>query len=477
MAKEDEFIVAIELGSSKVTGLAGKKHPDGVIQVLAFHQEPSASFIRKGRIYNFDKMTQCAVNIKEKLEKRLQKSINRVYVGLGGMGMHTVGNTVVRHFTTKEKITHEIVDSINDENLGAHTPERDILDTIPQEYRIGPQTLADPVGVLAESIEGHFLNVMASSTTSEQIRKCFREARLDVADMPITVMELANAMLTEPEKRSGCVFVDMGAETTSVAIYKNNLLRHLAVIPLGGANVTKDLTSLQIEEDEAEQLKLKYGEAYTEPAENDLGTITLRDGRNARIEEIRELIEARMEEIILNIGNQISLSKFDANQLIAGLVITGGAAQMKSIEKAFNKHTGFEKMRFIPNVRLSLRGTKEDFNRDGSYNAALALLDKPDLENCCGGELGMAQPDFFDEKAKEEEERKRLEEARQAEAEAAAEAERRAQEEQQAEEERREAERQEQERLRREKKEKRWAPFKKILNKLGDLVADEDENK
>ena len=100
------------------------------------------------------------------------------------------------------------------------------------------------------SIEGHYLNIVANSSVREEIRNCFRAANVTIADLPITVLALADSMLTESEKRSGCVFVDMGAETTSVAIFKNNLLRHLAVIPLGGANINRDITSLQVEDDE-----------------------------------------------------------------------------------------------------------------------------------------------------------------------------------------------------------------------------------
>ena len=112
MATEDKFIVAIELGSSKVTGIAGRKQPDGATQILAFAQEPSTTFIRKGRINNVNKMTQCILNMKEKLEQKMQKSISRVYVGIGGMGMHTVANSVIRHFDSKVEITQDMVDDI-----------------------------------------------------------------------------------------------------------------------------------------------------------------------------------------------------------------------------------------------------------------------------------------------------------------------------------------------------------------------------
>ena len=116
MAKEDNFIVAIELGSSKVTALAGRKQPDGAIQVLACAQEPAENFIRKGRINNVNKMTQCITNIKEKLEKKLQKRISHVYVGIGGMGMHTVPNKVLRDFPGKTIVTSEIIERMADTN-------------------------------------------------------------------------------------------------------------------------------------------------------------------------------------------------------------------------------------------------------------------------------------------------------------------------------------------------------------------------
>ena len=474
MATEDKFIVAIELGSSKVTGIAGRKQPDGVTQILAFAQEPSTTFIRKGRINNVNKMTQCILNMKEKLEQQLQKSVSRVYVGIGGMGMHTVANTVVKHFDSKVEITQEMVDAMCDENRNTASPDRDILESVPQEYRLGTQVQTDPVGILSDGIEGHFLNIVANQSVREEIRNCFRTAGVAIADLPITVQALADAMLTEPEKRSGCVFVDMGAETTSVAVYKNNLLRHLAVIPLGGANVNRDIMSLQIEDDEAEELKLKYASAIADNSGEKRKPIVLRDGRHIDFDEFSGLVEARMEEIILNIKNQITLSKYDKGQLIGGLVITGGASHLKDIDKAFVRDTQFEKIRFVRNIRIPLRaGEFGEFNADGDCNSAIALLDKGEM-NCCGGSLGQPtlfeehkepeQPVLTPEEQAEEEKRKAEAEAlrlkREAEAKAAAEA----------------AERQrlkeEEERRRKERLRSGW---KKVSNFFSKLVSEKDE--
>lgn len=477
MATEDNFIVAIELGSSKVTGVAGRKQPDGAIQVLAFAQEPSTTFIRKGRINNVSKMTQCIISMREKLEQKMQKSVSRVYVGIGGMGMHTVANTVARHFDSKVEITQEMVDAISDENRTSANADRDILESVPQEYHLGAQTTIDPVGILADSIEGHYLNIVANSSVREEIRNCFRTAGVTIADLPITVQALADSMLTEPEKRSGCVFVDMGAETTSVAVYKNNLLRHLAVIPLGGANINRDIMSLQIEDDEAEELKLKYGSAVQEGDSDAHKPIALRDGRTIAYDEFMGLVEARVEEIVLNVKNQISLSNYDVSQLIGGLIVTGGAANIRNIDKAFTRDTKFEKIRFVRSIRIPLRTPDyPGLNNDGDCNAAIALIDKGEI-NCCGGDLG--QPDLFDE-PKDAEPEPSAEELAAAEAKKKAEeaeAQRKAEEEARikAEIEERERERKEREEAKRNRRNKWKNSWKRMSNFFGNLVKEDSD--
>ncbi|WP_288510913.1 cell division protein FtsA [uncultured Prevotellamassilia sp.] len=475
MATEDNFIVAIELGSSKVTGVAGRKQPDGAIQVLAFAQEPSTTFIRKGRINNVSKMTQCIISMREKLEQKMQKSVSRVYVGIGGMGMHTVANTVARHFDSKVEITQEMVDAISDENRTSANADRDILESVPQEYHLGAQTTIDPVGILADSIEGHYLNIVANSSVREEIRNCFRTAGVTIADLPITVQALADSMLTEPEKRSGCVFVDMGAETTSVAVYKNNLLRHLAVIPLGGANINRDIMSLQIEDDEAEELKLKYGSAVQEGDSDAHKPIALRDGRTIAYDEFMGLVEARVEEIVLNVKNQISLSNYDVSQLIGGLIVTGGAANIRNIDKAFTRDTKFEKIRFVRSIRIPLRTPDyPGLNNDGDCNAAIALIDKGEI-NCCGGDLG--QPDLFDD-PKDAEPEPSAEELAAAEAKKKAEeaeAQRKAEEEARikAEIDKREREREEREEAKRNRRNKWKNSWKRMSNFFGNLVKED----
>lgn len=297
---------------------------------------------------------------------------------------------MTQQLSEKMLITADMVNNVKDLNISRPGNDKVILEDIPQDYKLGTQTVLDPVGIASESIEGHFLNIIASSSITKDVESCFTKAGINVVSTPITVLSLADAILAEPEKRSGCVFVDMGAETTSVAIYKNNLLRHFAVIPLGGGSITRDIASVQIDEAEAEDLKRKLGSAFIPEGEDSHDPIRLRDGRELSHEEFDGLVTARAEEIVLNIKNQIKLSGYDKSQLIAGIIVTGGASMLRNLDKAYAEFIGFDKVRFVKSLKLQYRLDGKGaaaFNGDGSFDAAIALIDKGDI-NCCGGKIG-----------------------------------------------------------------------------------------
>lgn len=393
MAAEKDLIVAIELGSSAIRGIAGRKNADGSIQVLDIAQEPSMGCIRKGAVYNIDKTVQCIRQIIRKLQESQHVYISKVYAGIGGQSLRTVRNSVSRQLDTKVIISEELVDNLLDTNLNVVYPEKEILDVVPQEYHIGTQYTTDPVGIPSNHIEGRFLNVVARTSLKDNMQRCFAAAGLEVADCFISPLVLAENVLTENEKRSGCALIDFGADTTTVSIYKNNLLRHLAVIPLGGNNITQDLCTLQLEEDEAESLKLQYGTAYTEPkTEESTRELPVSNERTLRENLVQEITEARMEEIIANVWEQIS-SSGHRDKLLAGIVITGGGANLRNLDKAFTRRTGFDKLKLAKTLQTAtLQSTHpEKINRNGSLNTLLSLLTKGDQD--CTGEDPAAKPE------------------------------------------------------------------------------------
>ena len=383
MAEFKDFIVAIELGSSKVTGIAGQKKPDGSISVLAMVNESSSAFIRKGVVYNIDKTAQCLTSIIKKLEAQLKTRITQVFVGVGGQSIRSVRNTVSRDLPDDGIITQEMVVELMDENRALDYPDQKILDVAEQEYRVDTQLQMDPVGIRAAHLEGNFLNILERKAFFQNLNKCFESAQINVAEMYLAPLALANAVLTEAEKRSGCALVDIGADTTTVSVFWKNVLRHLAVIPLGSNNITKDITSLQMEDNEAEQMKLKYASAYTDNGEIDPTLkYSISADRQVDSRQFIELVEGRVEEIIENVRYQIPAEYYD--KLLGGIILTGGGSNMKNIEHAFTIYTHIEKVRVAKFVTMTINSTNEAIKaRNGMYNTVLGLLAKGDM-NCAG---------------------------------------------------------------------------------------------
>jgi cell division protein FtsA len=418
-----DFIVAIEIGSSRVTGIAGKKNSDGSLQIYAYAREEAASYVRRGVIYNIDKMAMSLTSIINKLEGDLNASIAKVYVGIGGQSLRSKLNTVTRQWEEETKLQKEQIDEIMESNLKVEYPGLDILDVVPQEYLVKNNLIYDPIGMMSDRIEGHFLNIVARSSIRPNLLTSFKQANIDIAALVVSPIALADVVLTETEKRAGCALVDFGAETTTVAVYKGNVLRHLVVIPLGGANLTKDICSLQIEEADAEQLKMKYGYAYTRPEEKDPeGKVYTVENGNVSVSarNLNELIEARMEEILLNVKNQVELSGYQ-DRLNAGYVLTGGGSNIKRLADAFNQKLKIDKLRIASYVLNEVKATKSELLiHNGVLNTTFGLL-AAGQENCCEVEPPHS---LFDEEesrlAQEEADRQR--EAEEAAAKAEAEA-------------------------------------------------------
>ena len=381
-----EFIVAIELGSSKVTGIAGRKNLDGSINVLAVAREESSSFIRKGVVYNIDKTALCISNIINKLSTQLKTQITQVYVGVGGQSIRSVRNTISRDFATGTKVTQDMVIELMDSNRNMCYPDLEILDAAAQEYKVDTVLQIDPVGIQCSHLEGTFLNILERTDFYKKLNRCFEAAGVNVAEMYLAPLALADSVLTETEKRSGCALIDIGYDTTTVSVYSKNILRHLSVVPLGSSNITKDISSLQIEESQAEKMKLQYASAYTENADidNEL-MLSLGDSREVSSRKFIEIVEGRVEEIIENAWHQIPPAYTD--KLLGGLIITGGGSNLKNIEKAFVNHTHIEKTRIAKFVTNTIISNNADINaKNGMMNTILGLLAKGEI-NCAGEEI------------------------------------------------------------------------------------------
>ena len=369
-----------------MTGIAGKKNLDGSIQVLACVKEDSSSFIRKGVVYNIDKTAQCLTNIISRLEKQLKTGITQVYVGVGGQSIRSIRNLISKDLPDGTQVTQDMVIELMDSNRNMKYPDQEILDAAVQEYKVDSQYQLDPVGIQCSRIEGNFLNILQRKAFYKNLNKCFETAEINVAEMYLAPLALADSVLTEAERRSGCALVDLGADTTTVSVYSKNVLRHLAVIPLGANNITKDIASLQMEESDAEKMKLKYASAFTD--NNDIDNnmkYSIDQDRQVEVRKFIEIVEGRLEEIIANVWCQIPEEYCD--KLLGGVILTGGGANLKDIEKAFQNYTHIDKIRIAKFVTQTITSSIADINaHDGMMNTVLGLLAKGDI-NCAGSDL------------------------------------------------------------------------------------------
>lgn len=401
---DNDFIVAVELGSSKVAGIAGKKK-DGTMQILAYAEEKTTGCVKRGVVLNIEKTHQSVNNIISKLEAVLKTKITRAYVGVGGQSMRSYKCLIKRNLLTQSYITNDVIDAIRQESYEIPFNDYQVLENFPQEYVVDSNSIADPVGVMGTNVEGEFLDVIAKTNLRNNIDMVFNTAGISIVEGLISPIQLGNNVLTDAEKRSGCALVDLGADTTTLVVYKNNIVRYLVTIPLGSNNINKDLATLPIDDAETEDVKLKYGDACQDFDASDDNTetqyYTTSDGRQIDVATIKNVIEARMTEIIANVNEQIVNSDY-SEKLLAGLVITGGGSGMKNIVRAFVKNTNIEKVRVAAKVNQTVVKTS---------NAPSIALDSPRATTIvslllagtepCGGESFDRMPDIFDQQQKE----------------------------------------------------------------------------
>lgn len=379
-----DFIAAIELGSSKISGMAGRKNSDGSIQVLAYARKEATTFMHKGVIYNIDKAAAAFKAVVAELEQQLDAKVGQLYVGIGGQSLHSIKSTVSRTVAEEENtVSQALVDELYQENRETPLADLCILDVVPQEYKVDHTLQIDPVGATGRHVTGQYLNLVARNSVRKNVEMAFEQAHIQIADdLIVSALTTARALLSQTEMRQGCAWVDLGAETTTVAIFKNNLLRYLCVIPMGGSNITRDLTTLKIEEEEAEQLKKQHGNAYYEEDEKNEKKESITTGAGeVQLLEFNEIVGARMEEILANVWNQIRYSGFE-NQLFAGTFFSGGGAMLKNIEESFRKVSGTERIKTIPWTKVNVQGMSNQNTADGTWCGIIGLL-MAGHENCC----------------------------------------------------------------------------------------------
>ncbi len=382
---EDKVIVAIELGSSKISGVAGQIMTDGSLKVLAYAGVPSSSCIRHGAVYNLDKTANAIAEVVERLNAILSTSIEKVYVGYNAKGLKSIISKVEHQFEEETVVSQEVIDDMFQQCSEIDYEGYVNLFQESQEYVVDNKrgTETDPMGVACRSLGGSYLNILLKKQVADYIAQCFMMAQVEIVDGYVAPMAQADAILTDDDRQQGCVLVDYGADTTTVSVYKNGMLRYLRVIPLGSALITRDLAAvLKIEPEQAEQLKCTYGLCNLIGSQDASETIMINDNK-VLLKDIGDIIEARNEEIIRNVCAQIKASGY-AEVLYAGIVLTGGGSQLRQLDQVFVKlMPSMRRPRVVTEPACGVTWGEPSWKRgDGSQLALLSVMAKGD-ENCC----------------------------------------------------------------------------------------------
>ena len=371
----EKLIVAIELGSSKISGVAGQILYDGTLKVMAYAYTPSSSCIRHGAVYNLDKTANAIAEVISRLDSMLSAKINKVYIGYSSKSLRSEINTVERTFTAETVISQEIIDSMFSECEMMERPGYQILLQESLEYVVDHKrgTETDPMGVACTSLQGSYLGILLKKQISDYMAQCFSTAGITILDGFVTPVVEADAILSAEEKHQGCALVDYGADTTTVSVYKNGLLRYLRVIPLGSTLITRDLaTVLKIDEDQAEKLKCTYG-LCTLIGGQDMEETVDAGGHKVTLKEIGGIIEARNEEIVKNVSAVIKASGY-YDVLYSGLIVTGGGSKLRQLDKVFySVMPDLRTPRFVVEPSFGVNWNESLWNRgDGSQEIGRA---------------------------------------------------------------------------------------------------------
>ncbi|MDR2680268.1 MAG: cell division protein FtsA, partial [Tannerella sp.] len=368
-----DYIVAIDLGTSHITGIVGEKNADGTFSIIACETEDPSSCIHRGNIYNVDKTGDIVASLIRKLESHLKGGfIDRVYVGVGGQSVRTVDRVETRELEDGEVVSAEDIRALK-EQCGNYKPDLlDVLDIAPATYYVDGRREKNPVGVPCKQLEARYKVVVGRTSIRRDIARSINDrCGKEIADLIVSPLALADAMLSREEKELGCALVDFGAGVTSVTVYKNGDLLYSAVIPLGGHLITCDIASLQLTEDTSEKLKIEYGSAIFE---EDDGKININmEGSDCEIavNDLNAIVEARAIEIVENVHERIS-KVIDRKALGSGIVLAGCASGLRKLPELIK-----EKCKIKPRysaIREGLVRGSGDMIGDPLYMTAVSLM-------------------------------------------------------------------------------------------------------
>lgn len=326
----DRYIAAIEISSSKIIGAVGRLSAEGRLNVIAVEKDRILEIVRHGIIHNVEETNTALCRIISRLEQRASispRKIEAVYVGLSGRSLRNIPHEANRNLPEETEITEDIITQLREEVERANIDSSlEVVKAVPRCYWVNKSETQSPVGSVGNNIRASFDLIACRQQMRRNISKMLSEkTKISIKDYIVTPLAVANLVLSNEEKRLGCMLVDHGAETTTVSIYKNGTLHYLATLPLGSRNITRDITKLNVLEERAEEIKTSSGNAMA--SETPMG---LNVG-GVKLSDVSNFVVARAEEIVANIIKQISYAEFEDKQLPGGIIVVGGGFKLNGL--------------------------------------------------------------------------------------------------------------------------------------------------
>ena len=379
--ENNNIAVGLDIGTTKIVAMVGRKNEYGKLEILGVGKSKSLG-VHRGVVNNITQTIQSIQQAVQEAESDADAKISEVVVGIAGQHIRSLQHSdYITRSNADEVIDEEDIDLlINQVYKLVMLPGEEIIHVLPQEYKVdGQAEIKEPIGMYGGRLEANFHVVVGQVSSIRNIGRCVKSSGLGLAGITLEPLASANAVLSQEEKEAGVALIDIGGGTTDLAIFKDGIIRHTAVIPFGGNVITEDIKEgCSIIEKQAELLKIKFGSAWPgENKDNEIVSIPGLRGREPKeitLKNLSKIIHARVVEIIeqayleiKNYGHEEQKKK-----LIAGIVLTGGGSQLNHLKQLVEYITGMDTRIGYPNEHLA--GDSDTDMASPLYATAVGLV-------------------------------------------------------------------------------------------------------
>ncbi|MEX0290707.1 MAG: cell division protein FtsA [Flavobacteriaceae bacterium] len=375
------YSVGLDIGTTKIVAIIGKENEYGKIEVQGIGRSKSLG-VHRGVVNNITQTIKSIQQAVEQAELNSGLKIGSVVVGIAGQHIRSLQHSdYITRANSEEVINEDDLDKLcNQVYKLVMLPGEEIIHVLPQEYKVdGQAEIKQPIGMYGGRLEANFHVVVGQVSSIKNIGRCIKSAGLDLANITLEPLASSDAVLSQEEKEAGVALIDIGGGTTDLAIFKDGIIRHTAVIPFGGNVITEDIKEgCSIIEKQAELLKMKFGSAWPgENKDNEIVSIPGLRGREPKeitLKNLSKIIHARVVEIVEQVYVEIKNYGHEEQKkkLIAGIVLTGGGSQLKHLKQLVEYITGMDTRIGYPNEHLA--GDSDEEIASPLYATAVGLL-------------------------------------------------------------------------------------------------------